>query len=293
MNNNKVTQVTYQDPNKNMQKGFIMDGRTYKDPYGNERIETGSIVHTAGGDFKLTEAGGVKLPGSVANDIRNAYQKSAAHLGNAYKAQQNAINTATRRSQAQINDQRENANAQYRDANRTAYQAYVNASNPYGAAEEQRAKLGLANSGYSESSKMRAANTYQQALSQNNLARNAYMRELDNAYRDAQYNGDIELARALENYQQLVYKNGIDAAEAIASQENIAYNAGIAEDNTRWERELAAQEAARRRELDEREYRQRLWENAYKMAAAGFSDENIAKTLGVSLDELYRVVRGW
>lgn len=294
---NGAVQTTYMGPDKRMHQGFIIGGKTYKDQAGTERIETGSTVYTGGGDFLMTEAGGVKLPGSVTNDVRNAYQNGATHLDEAYAARRRAINSATARTQDAIDDQRKTANRQYADANRAAYQAYVNASNPYGAAEEQRARLGLAGSGYSETSRMRTANTYQQSLSENRLARDTYLRELDNAYREARYNGDIELANALANYQQLVYQHGINAAEAIAAQENAAYNAGIAADQAKWQRdvyareqELAAQERQRRRELEEREYQQMLWERAYRMAQAGFSNENIAGTLGVDLNQLYRIV---
>ena len=197
MNNQRVYQTTYQTPDKKINTGYIINGKTYTNPQGTERVPTGSTVHTGGGDFLLTEAGGVKLPGSVTNDIRRAYDSGYSRLGAGYSAQREAINTATRRNQARIAEQRKDAATQYGNSNRAAYQAYMNASNPYGAAAEQQAKLGLANSGYSESSKLRTANTYQQALSQNALARDAYLRELDNAQREAQYEGDIQLANAL------------------------------------------------------------------------------------------------
>ena len=207
MNNQRVYQTTYQTPDKKINTGYIINGKTYTNPQGTERVPTGSTVHTGGGDFLLTEAGGVKLPGSVTNDIRRAYDSGYSRLGAGYSAQREAINTATRRNQARIAEQRKDAATQYGNSNRAAYQAYMNASNPYGAAAEQQAKLGLANSGYSESSKLRTANTYQQALSQNALARDAYLRELDNAQREAQYEGDIQLANALAIYLKILKLN--------------------------------------------------------------------------------------
>lgn len=293
----KVTEVTYQTPTGQNAQGYIIDGKTYKDKAGTTRVDVGSTVPTAGGTFTLTGAGGVKTPGSTANDLSAAYKSSAVHLGAAKDARVQGINAATRRTYDTIKDQRNNANEQYENSNRVAYQAYVNASNPYGAAEEQRARLGLANSGYSETSKMQLANTYQQALNENASARDAYMRELDKAYRDAEYNGQIELANAIADYEQLVYQHGIDAAEAIAAQQNLAYSAGMDANHDMWERDVYEREqaiAAQERKLAEqerqREYNQMMWDRAYKLAGAGFSNQQIANTLGVSLNELYRIV---
>ncbi|MBQ8004640.1 MAG: helix-turn-helix domain-containing protein [Oscillospiraceae bacterium] len=294
INNNqkKTTGVIYQTPDGQNAQGYIIDGKTYKDRNGTTRVDIGSTVPTAGGTFTLTGAGGVKTPSSVTNDLMAAYRQSAGHLDAAHNARSNAINAATEREINRINDQRKNAGNRYEESNRAAYQAYVNASNPYGAAEEQRAKIGLSDSGYAETSKMQLANTYQQALNENALARNAYLQELDKAYRDAKYNGDIQLANALADYEQLVYRHGVDAAEAIAAQNNLAYNAGIDANEAMWERQMYEREWAAKEEERRREWEQELWNRAYKMANAGLSNQQIADTLGVSLSDLYRVMNG-
>lgn len=289
----KTTGVIYQTPDGKNAQGYIIDGKTYKDENGTTRVDIGSTVPTAGGTFTLTGAGGVKTPSSVANDLNTAYQQSAGHLGAAYDAKKNAINAATSRTLDHINDKKKDAYTQYEDANRAAYQAYVNASNPYGAAGEQHAKIGLANSGYAETSKMKLANTYQQALGQNLLSRNVYLQELDNAYRDARYNGDIELANAIADYEQLVYRHGIDTAEAIAAQNNLAYNAGIDANNQFWQRQMYEREWNAEEQERIRAWKTELWNRAYKLANKGFSNQQIADTLGVSLNDLYSVMRGW
>ena len=289
----KITGVVYQTPDGRSAQGYIIDGKTYKDQAGTARVDIGSTVPTAGGTFTLTAAGGVKTPASVGNDLALAYKQSGGHLGAAYDARRKAINAATSRSQDHINDQKREVQAQYEDANRTAYQAYVNASNPYGAAEEQRAKIGLANSGYAETSKMQLANTYQQSLGQNIRSRNAYLQELDIAYREARYNGDIELADAIAEYEQLVYRHGIDAAEAIAAQNSLAYNAGMSANDALWQRQRYMREWNAEQEERKRAREKELWNRAYKLAEKGFSNQQIADTLGVSLNELYYVMRGW
>lgn len=289
---NNAKSVIYQTPTGQSAQGYIIDGKTYKDQGGTQRVDIGSTVPTAGGTFTLTANGGVKTPGSVSNDIRNAYNSSLSHLGAANNAKMQGISAATNKQLASINDQRKAAERQYEDANRNAYQAYVSASNPYGVAGEQAAKLGLSNSGYSETSKMKLANTYQQAMNSNALARDEYLRELDTAYRNAVYDGDIAKANAIADYEKLVYRHGIDAAEAIAAQDNAAYTAGMNANRDMWERSVYEREQAIAEQERRWEREQALKNWMLSLAKAGFSNADIAKTLGVSVDQLSRVVNG-
>ncbi|MBE6911865.1 MAG: hypothetical protein E7473_05010 [Ruminococcaceae bacterium] len=323
---NKVTEVTYHTPDGGSAKGYIIDGRTYKDPYGQARVDVGSVVPTAGGTYILSESGGVKSPSSIGSDVRKAYEKSEENLAAARAATLQGIRAANQKAQDTIKDQRRDADIRYADANRAAYQAYVNASNPYGAAGEMQAKLGLSDSGYSETSKLRTANAYQEALSENSLVRDAYMRELDAAYRNAKYDGDIELANAIAEYEKLVYRHGIDAAENIAKQDKNAYDAYVEANNEAWRRKQDEKENARRAENDawEREKYEResarqaekdAWERekyaeevareakekasekdyeilkkAVTLANSGASDAAIANALGLTLSELYTMI---
>ncbi len=278
-------ETIYQNPKGQNEVGYIIDGKTYKDKGGTQRIDVGSVVPTQGGTYLLTGAGGVKTPGSVSNDIRKSYDAGRTNLGNAFNAQKNAINLTKQNAIRTINRQKDVANQRYGDANRSAYQAYVQAANPYGVAEEQRARLGLSNSGYAESSKMQLANTYQQALAQNARDKNEYLNELDNAMREAEYKGDIDLANAIAEYENLVYRHGIEAAEAIANQDMRAYQAGLDMNRQMRENYLSGREYDDARQ-DE------MWQRAYRLAQMGFSNEDIAKALGISQAELSRVVMG-
>ncbi|MBQ2840270.1 MAG: hypothetical protein IJE70_02890 [Oscillospiraceae bacterium] len=291
-NYNKSTEVTYQTPNGQNAKGYIINGKTYKDPTGTQRVDIGSTVPTAGGTFTLTANGGVKTPTSIADDIRKGYDNSLSHLGASRDASISGITAGVERKQNTINQQRQQAQANYVDQNRNAYNAYLRASNPYGVAEEQRARLGLSNSGYSETSKMQLGGNYQQAINNNRLALDQYLQELDTAYRDAQFEGDIQRANAIANYEQLVYQHGIAAAEAIANQQNFAYNAGMDANEALWKRQqyedqraFDREQAAWNRQTDNRDF-------ALKMANAGFSASDIASVLGISEADLWRIVGG-
>lgn len=311
----------YQTPDGKNHNGYIIDGRTYNNPNGTGRVPIGSTVPTAGGTYTYTAIGGVKTPTSVGEDMKRAYAKAEENLSGIYDAKSSAVNEATWNAIINAHVDREKVNERYADANRAAYHSYVNASNPYGAAAENKAKLGLSNSGYSETSKMQLANAYRNTLDQNMRDRNEYLSEIDRAVSEAKYKGDIELANALAEYKQLVYQHGIYAAEAIAAQERAAYDAGIAankdvydrnmaerefnlkQDSFNFERDMAEREfdfkkdsyysdhdLAERKFAEEREL-ERL-AKALQYAEKGASNEAIARALGISVDELLRIVAG-
>ncbi len=263
-----TTQVTYQDPYGKSATGWIIDGKTFKDSQGKERIDIGSVVPTAGGTYVYTGEGGVKTPGSMVSDISREYQKLGIGLKDGYDAKVQAIDLATQNRGQQIERQKQLANQRYIDANRSAYNAYIAASNPYGAAGEQLAKLGLANSGYAESSKLKLASAYQQALSENERQKNDYLNELEAAYIDAKYQGDIEKANALADYHNLVYNHGIDTAEAIMNMQLRAYDSGNARNKEIWDRQNAAAER-------ERDDYYKKWQMAYNLKKSGLTTAEI------------------
>ncbi len=279
-----ATHVIYQTPTGQNANGYIIDGKTYKDPEGRERIEIGSTVPTAGGTYTYTAAGSVKTPASIANEIKGYYDAGRQNLSHSLSAKTNAINAATGNAITNINNQQKAAERQYADANGQAYRSYLSAANPYGAAGEQRARLGLANSGYAESSNMKIANEYQSALAENRRQRDDYLNELETARREAQYQGDIQKANAIAEYELLVYQHGINEAEAIANQNNRAYEAGIAANEAVWNRQMQnrAYDDARADEL---------WQRAYKLANMGLSNAEIARNLGISQAELNAFIR--
>lgn len=274
----------YETPTGQNADGYIINGKTYKDPEGKERIEIGSTVPTAGGTYTYTAAGSVLTPTSIAEQTKKYYDAGRQNLANGLSAKKNAINAATGNKIANINNQKTAAQRQYVDANRQAYRSYLSAANPYGAAGEQRARLGLANSGWAESSNMKIANEYQNTLGENLRQRDDYINELESARREAQYQGDIEKANAIADYELLVYQHGINEAEAIANQQNRAYEAGIAANEALWNRNMQnrAYEDARDDEL---------WKRLYQLANLKLSNSEIARNLGISQNELNALMR--
>ncbi len=279
----KYTSAPIIEANGNHGTGYIDEnGRTYKDPQGKERIDVGTTVFTQGGPYTLTTSGGVKTAQGVYDYMKKASDAGLGQLKAMNDENQIAIKARTAQQLARINDARRGVEQSYEDANRAAYQAYTEALNPYGAAAEKAAKLGLDNSGYSETSKLRIGNAYQNAISKNALARSEYLKELDVARRDALYNGDIESAEALSEYAKLVYEHGIETAEKLAKQETLAYNTAISRDDVLWERENQDSEIKWQRADD-------MWNRALQLAKMGYSNSQIASILGISMAGLNRI----
>ena len=273
------THVIYQTPYGENANGYIIGGRTYKDPEGRERIDIGSTVPTAGGTYTYTAAGSVKTPASTTDNIRNAYALGEENLKNSLSAKKSGIESATNNKLNNIASASKAASKDYARLNQQAYRTYLSAANPHGVAGEQLSRLGLADSGYAESSNMKISNAYQNEIGENERQKQEYLDELEAARRDAKYQGDMEKANAIAEYEMLVYKHGIDAAEAIANSENRAYEAGIAANEAVWKRN------AENRAYDDAKA-ETLLDIVYKFAMKGYSNSEIARRLGISESEL-------
>ncbi len=288
---NKATEVTYQTPNGGTAKGWIIDDKTYKDPYGQTRVDVGSTVPTADGTYTLTHSGGVKTPGSIYDDLKTGLEKSGSLFGEAKDAKIKSINSATDRRLSEIANEESKAQRTADEANTNAYRAYMTAIAPHGGNAEKLTKLGLNNSGVSESSKISLANTYQTAMNENERAKNEYLAELSAARRDAIYEGDLETANAIDEYSRLVAQHGIETAEILASRGESLYNSAIAADNMKDKLFLSQEQFEydkdlqdRKLALSEAEARRNLVSKLYD---GTLSLPQIAKMLRVSESELF------
>lgn len=245
--------VTYYDPNGKKSDGYIKDGKTYTDENFTQRVPVGSTVETAGGTYKMTESGGVPTYQTAQNNYKNKTQEHIAAYEGAARAREEAINAATTAAIERLNAQKKQADVNYTEANREAQAAYISASNPYGAAEEQRAKIGLADSGYAESSKLKLAGAYQEQLSENLRRKQALQAELEARISEARATGQYELASALEAQAQnvLAQKIALEKDLYAGDMNNIASAENIRQwkeqmDFTKREAELAREEARRK-----------------------------------------------
>lgn len=207
---------------------YIKDGVTYTDQNYTQRVPVGSMVYTADGrSYRMTPNGGVPSEQTLINDYRNnadGYLDEYRASRDAYdKKIDNDVQMALDRiyaQQAGIDRERENAN-------RAAYGAYQQASSPYGASAQRLASIGLNNSGLSESGRIAAGSAYQNAISDNELARISAIEELNRQANEAMLTGQGQKAAAYAEYARNLANMGLQseqyAGDLSMNAANMAY----------------------------------------------------------------------
>ena len=241
--------------------GYIKDGKTFVDENASARVPVGATVQTAGGTFKMTDNGGVP----TAATARNKYESKTNAAINAYKAagqiQNERINSATDAAIAQLNRQKQMVRDNRADADRAAREAYRAAANPFGALEEQRVRLGLDESGYAESSKLKLASAYAAQVNENLRAMNNQLRDIDVQIAEAKAAGKYELANMLEARAQNIMQQQISAQGTIYSGDMQAMN--MAENTRQFNEQMAYN-----KEQDQKEWDYQLAQDEYNKKLA-------------------------
>ena len=181
-------------------------------------------------------------------------------------------------------------------ADRLSYNAYLQATNPYGANAQAMAKLGLSNSGFSESSMVNLGATYQQALAGNEQARAKAMLELKRMTDEAIAEGDRQKYDAYVQMFNTLYAGGLQAASENA---DLGLQAAGAMDNKATREEAYAREDKQRaedmdfqREMAKAENEKQAADTIVKFLMSGlYSLDQIAKILGVSKEELSEIIK--
>ena len=175
-----------------------------------------------------------KTYNGMINSSDKFYQDQIANSKNWADKQTEIQNQNTDFAIEKIEQQKEQAQKDYIKEQSGAYVDWQKQSNQYGANAEQMANMGMANTGYSESSQVSMYNTYQNRVA---VAREAFVRatlNYDNAIKDAQLQNSAALAEiAYKAYQEQLelslqgfqYKNSliIDKANAKREIENTYY----------------------------------------------------------------------
>ena len=290
-------QVPYRDAEGNAQTGYMKDGLTYSDAAMTQRVPVGSTVRTEGGEYKMTSNGGVPTYATARNNYANAGNAAIAAYEAASKAQEDRVNSATNAALAELNRQKGVVEQNRVDADKAARDAYERAANPFGAMEEQRVRLGLDNSGYAESSKLRLASDYAGQLTANIRSMNEQLGMLDVQIAEARASGKYELASILEARAQNVMSQKMALAgnllstdtSAIAQAESARqYDESMAENIRQYDTNLALQ----REQLDRQEA-QTKEQNKYKLALTflenGIDASFIVDELGIPKEDVARL----
>ena len=207
---------------------YIKDGVTYTDQNYTQRVPVGSMVYTADGrSYRMTPGGGVPSEQTLINDYRN----NAGSYLDEYRLSRDAydqkIDNDVQMALDRIYAQQAGIDREREKANRAAYGAYQQASSPYGASAQRLASIGLNNSGLSESGRTAAGAAYQNAISDNELARISAIEELNRQANEAMLTGQGQKAAAYAEYARNLANMGLQseqyAGELSMNASNMAY----------------------------------------------------------------------
>ncbi|MBQ2742302.1 MAG: hypothetical protein IJF32_05805 [Oscillospiraceae bacterium] len=278
-----ATKTVWWDKNNDQHEGWIKDGKTYMDEAATTRVPIGATVQTNAGTYKMTSDGGIPTYATA----KNQYEAKGNAAINAYKAagnvQKERIDSATNAAIAELNRQKELIQTNRADADKAAREAYMKAANPFGAMEEQRVKLGLDESGYAESSKLKLASAYGQQLNENLRAMNEQLRNIDVQISQARASGQYELANMLEARAQNIMQQEIALQGNIFSGDMQAL--GQAESTRQFDEQMAVQKEQLAAQKEQAEA-DRKWELAMAFINEGKSASFIEEVLGIPQEDI-------
>lgn len=351
------SKTTYHDAYGRENDAFVRDGVAYTDPGFTKRVDYGSVVSTQNGDYYrdaqtgkgvqvfktggaqdsvnygdrhykifkddkgvlyMDEARTARVPDGATVTINgrayiNSYSKGLvpaqntvaqnygdrvagveANIRSAADEQKAANKARTNQRVAQLNARRAEINAEYERNNKASYNAYLHSVSPYGVNAEKLASLGLSDSGYAESTMVKLASVYQNAIAGNAQDRANALLELELAIDDAIADGN----EAEANIAMQMYTNIANfQAESAKLQTDYEMQAADAYDDNYWN-EKQFNEGVR--QFDEKQNLERelfatgkareTAEMIMKYLTAGDSYEYIAKLLGVSVNTLKTAV---
>lgn len=159
----------------------------------------------------------------AAESYKSALDSAMDQYDSKAQAIRDEIDAQTRQNIANLDAQRGLVRQAGAQADAAALQNYYSAVNPNGAGAEQRAALGLSDSGLTETAQIAAANAYQGAISSNAQNVANQLAQIDLAIENARLTGDMTAAQELQSYYDSVLQAGQQNAANIlaAGQWNI------------------------------------------------------------------------
>ena len=270
----------YTDANGNRTDAYIKDGVTYTDPNYTQRVPVGSTVYTTDGrSYRMTPSGGVPSEQTILND----YASRANSYIDEYRASRDAYNQKidndVQMALDRIYAQQAGIDREREAANRAAYGAYQQASSPYGASAQQLAAIGLNHSGLSESGRIAAGSAYQNAISDNELARITAIQELNRQANEAMLTGQGQKAEAYAEYARNLASMGMQSEQYMG---NLSLNAA----DLAYGKERDSVYDARYADETQYNRNQEARDNILELLSLGIISEDAAQKLGVPQSEI-------
>ena len=174
----------------------------------------------------------------------NKLRASNSYITESANQDRNMINSQLNQTIADYEKERQDQNNNFVKESQAAYVDYAKSINPYSVQNSNTNRMGLGNSGYSESSLIGANNTYQNRYTNTKTNYDNIFANINNNIAKAKETGNIELAkiakqeqdRLLENLYKL---NDEYTAEKQREEEKRRYEEEMALQKQQWEAEMA------------------------------------------------------
>ncbi len=213
-----------------------------------------------GSDYISTGTGisGSNLGEQMANRYQQGYSDYEQKMNDAAEAQQKALQASIDSAVSSLEGQKTTIGKNTEANNAAAEKAYMTAINPNGSYAEGLASQGLSNSGITESSKISAGNSYQNALNSNATTQTEALAEIERAITQARLNGEIEKANALADLYKETAAKQLENVDKINSAYQWGQNFGLSQAETTGTYNGQATLAARQYELQKQQVEQDL-----------------------------------
>lgn len=176
----------------------------------------------------------------------NKLKASNSYITESANQDRNMINSQLNQTIQDYEKERQDQNNNFIKESQAAYVDYAKSINPYSVQNSNTNRMGLGNSGYSESSLINANNTYQNRYTNTKTNYDNIFANINNNIAKAKETGNIELAKIAKQEQdrllENLYKiNDEYTAEKQREEEKRRYEQEMALQKQQWEAEMALQ----------------------------------------------------
>lgn len=176
----------------------------------------------------------------------NKLKASNSYITESANQDRNMINSQLNQTISDYEKERQDQNNNFIKESQAAYVDYAKSINLYSVQNSNTNKMGLGNSGYSESSLINANNTYQNRYTNTKTNYDNIFANINNNIAKAKETGNIELAKIAKQEQdrllENLYKiNDEYTAEKQREEEKRRYEEEIALQKQQWEAEMTLQ----------------------------------------------------
>lgn len=165
----------------------------------------------------------------------NKLKASNSYITESANQDRNMINSQLNQTISDYEKERQDQNNNFIKESQAAYVDYAKSINPYSVQNSNTNRMGLENSGYSESSLINANNTYQNRYTNTKTNYDNIFANINNNIAKAKETGNIELAKIAKQEQDRLLENLYKINDEYTAEKQRE------EEKRRWEAELELQ----------------------------------------------------